>query len=68
MFLGLEGERIAVDTGYGCTRVVPVGLDLIEEFAGLFLEAVLAVEDNLEGVNWPDRYVGRYSGFLDPAA
>jgi len=49
MFLGLEREGVGVDTGEGATRVVVEGLDLVEILGTLLLEAVLAVEDELEG-------------------
>jgi hypothetical protein len=50
VLLGLERERVRVDTGHGATGVVVVGLDLVEVLALLLLETVLAVEDELEGV------------------
>ena len=49
VLLGLEGERVAVDTRVRVAAVVPVGLDAVEELAGLVLEAVLTVEDETEG-------------------
>jgi len=50
MLLGLERERVRVDTGHGVAGVVVVGLDLVEVLTLLFLETILAVEDELEGV------------------
>ena len=50
MLLGLERERVRVDTGHGGARVVVEGLHLVEVLATLFLEAILTVEDELEGV------------------
>ena len=49
VLLGLERERVRVDTGVGAAGVVVVGLDLVEVLALLLLETVLAVEDELEG-------------------
>jgi len=51
VLLGLEGEGVGVDTGEGRAGVVVVGLDLVEVLASLLLEAVLAVEHELEGVD-----------------
>ena len=48
VLLGLEREGVRVDTGEGATGVVVEGLDLVEILAVLRLEAVLAVEDELE--------------------
>jgi hypothetical protein len=48
VLLGLEREGVRVDTGVGATGVVVEGLDLVEILAVLRLEAVLAVEDELE--------------------
>jgi len=50
MLLGLERERVRVDTGHGVAGVVVVGLHLVEVLTLLFLETILAVEDELEGV------------------
>jgi hypothetical protein len=50
VLLGLERERVRVDTGHGRTSVVVVGLHLVEVLTTLLLETVLAVEDELEGV------------------
>ncbi len=66
MFLGLEREGIRVDTGHGGTRVVAVGLHLVEVLTGLLLEAVLAVEDKLEGFDGADGTRTRGT-FLDEA-
>jgi len=49
MLLGLEGEGVRVHTGVGGAGVVVVGLDLVEVLTLLLLEAVLTVEDDLEG-------------------
>ena len=48
VLLGLEREGVSVDTGEGATGVVVEGLHLVEILATLLLEAVLAVEDELE--------------------
>jgi len=50
VLLGLERERVRVDTGHGVAGVVVIGLDLVEVLTLLFLETILAVEDELEGV------------------
>ena len=50
VLLGLERERVRVDTGHGRTSVVVVGLHLVEVLTTLLLETVLAVKDELEGV------------------
>ena len=51
MLLGLKREGVRVHTGRGGTSVVLEGLDGVEVLASLLLEAVLAVEDELEGVD-----------------
>ena len=48
VFLGLEREGVRVHTGVGGTRVVVVRLHLVEVLTLLGLEAILAVEDELE--------------------
>ena len=48
--LRLEGERVRIHTTHGVTRVVVVGLHLVEVRAGLLLEAILTVEDELESL------------------
>ena len=48
VLLGLEREGVSVDTGEGAAGVVLEGLDLVEILGTLLLEAVLAVEDELE--------------------
>jgi len=48
VLLGLEGEGVGVDARVRGAGVVEVRLDLVEVLAGLLLEAVLAVEDELE--------------------
>jgi hypothetical protein len=54
VLLWLERERVRVDTGAGGASVVLVGLDLVEVLTLLLLEAVLAVEDELEGIEGTD--------------
>ena len=49
VLLGLEREGVRVDARHGATGVMVVRLDLVEVFALLLLETVLAVEDELEG-------------------
>jgi hypothetical protein len=48
VLLRLEREGVGVHTGVGAARVVVVGLHLVEVLTLLGLEAVLAVEDELE--------------------
>jgi hypothetical protein len=48
VLLGLEREGVGVHTRVGAARVVVVGLDLVEVLTLLGLEAILAVEDELE--------------------
>jgi len=55
MFFGLQRERIRVHTGRVAARVVVVGLHLVEVLTGLLLEAILAVEDQLEGLEGTNR-------------
>jgi hypothetical protein len=54
VLLGLEREGVRVHTGVGGAGVVVVRLDLVEVLTGLLLEAVLAVEYELHGVNGTD--------------
>ncbi len=58
MLLGLEREGVRVDTGVGATGVVVEGLHLVEVLTRLFLETVLAVEDELEGGEGTDFFFG----------
>ena len=58
MLLGLEREGVRVDTGVGAATVVVVGLHLVEVLTRLFLETVLAVEDELEGGEGTDGFFG----------
>ena len=51
VLLGLEREGVRVDTGHRGAGVVLEGLHLVEVLAGLLLEAVLAVENQLEGID-----------------
>jgi len=48
VLLGLQGEGVGVDAGVGGAGVVQVGLVLVEVLAQLLLEAVLAVQHQLE--------------------
>jgi len=50
VLLWLESEGVRVDAWVRRASVVVVGLDLVEVLTLLLLEAVLAVEDKLEGV------------------
>ena len=58
MLLGLEREGVRVDTGVGAASVVVVGLHLVEVLTRLFLETVLAVKDELEGVEGTSGFFG----------
>ena len=62
MLLGLEREGVRVDTGVGAAGVVVVGLHLVEVLTRLFLETVLAVEDELEGGEGTDGFFGEDGG------
>jgi len=48
VLLGLQGEGVNVDAGVGGARVVHVWLVLVEVLAQLLLEAILAVQHQLE--------------------
>ena len=60
MLLGLEREGVRVDTGVGAASVVVVGLHLVEVLTRLFLEAVLTVKDELEGVEGTNGFFGEH--------
>ena len=62
VLLGLEREGVRVDTGVGAASVVVVGLHLVEVLTRLFLETVLAVEDELEGVEGTNGFFGERGG------
>ena len=62
MLFGLERERVRVDTGVGAASVVVVGLHLVEVLTRLFLETVLAVKDELEGVEGTNGFFGEAAG------
>tara|TARA_B110000503_G_scaffold121151_1_gene184469 strand:+ start:496 stop:1035 length:540 start_codon:yes stop_codon:yes gene_type:complete len=62
MLLGLERERVRVDTGGGVTGVVVEGLHLVEVLTLLLLETVLTVEDELEGVEGANSLLGVSGG------
>tara|TARA_R110001592_G_scaffold179379_1_gene420969 strand:+ start:90 stop:815 length:726 start_codon:yes stop_codon:yes gene_type:complete len=62
VLLGLEGERIGVHTGAGVTGVMVVRLNLVEVLTLLFLEAVLTVKDELEGIKGTDSLLGEKLG------
>ena len=51
VLLGLKRKRIRVHAWRWGARVVDVWLHLVEVLAGLLLEAILAVEDQLEGID-----------------
>ena len=51
MFLGLKRKRIRVHAWRWGARVVDEWLHLVEVLAGLLLEAILAIEDQLEGID-----------------
>jgi hypothetical protein len=56
VLFGLERERVRVDTGHGGTGVVVEGLHLVEVLTGLLLEAILAVEHELHGLDRTRRF------------
>jgi hypothetical protein len=62
VLLGLEREGVRVDTGRGVTGVVVEGLDLVEVLTLLLLETVLAVEDELEGIEGTNSLLGVAGG------
>ena len=66
VFLRFESEGIRVDTRVRRTGVVLERLHLVEVLTLLFLEAVLAVEDQLEGIERTDRARGVVRTFFSP--
>ena len=62
VLLGLEREGVRVDARHGATGVMVVRLDLVEVFALLLLETVLAVEDELEGGEGTDGLLSEDGG------
>jgi hypothetical protein len=62
VLLGLERERVRVDTGVGGAGVVVEGLHLVEVLTFLLLEAILTVEDELELVEGTDSLFGEGDG------
>ena len=52
MLFWLERKRVRVDPWHWGAGVVDEWLDLVKVLTGLFLESVLAVEDQLEGSQW----------------
>ena len=65
VLLGLKRERVRVDTGVGRTSVVLVRLNLVEVLALLLLETVLAVKDELEGVEGTNGILSEGGGTTD---
>ena len=66
MFLRFESEGIRVDTRVRRTGVVLERLHLVEVLTLLLLEAILAVEDQLEGIERTDRARGVVGTFFGP--
>ena len=66
MFLRFESEGIRVDTRVRRTGVVLERLHLVEVLTLLLLEAILAVEDQLEGIQRTDRQRGGVGTFFGP--
>ena len=64
VLLWVQSEAVAVDTWVGVAGVVVPWLHLVEVLAVLLLEAVLAVQDQLELVQWADLQVGACSTIL----
>lgn len=60
----LEGKRVRVNTWHWGAGVMVVWLDLVKVLTTLFLESVLAVEDQLEGVEWTIRFFIKLGTFL----
>jgi len=52
MLFWLERKRVRIDPWHWGAGVVDEWLDLVKVLTGLFLESVLAVEDQLEGSQW----------------
>jgi len=63
VFFWLEREGVGVDTWRWGTRVVNEWLHLVEVLARLFLESVLTVEDELEGIEGTVRVFGEVGTF-----
>ena len=55
MLFWLERKRVRVDPWHWGSGVVNEWLDLVKVLTALFLESVLAVEDQLEGIEWTRR-------------
>ena len=66
MFLRFESEGIRVDTRIRRTGVVLERLHLVEVLTLLLLEAILAVEDQFEGIERTDRARGVVGTFFGP--
>ena len=62
VLLGLQRERVRVDTGHGATGVVVEGLHLVEVLTLLTLEAILTVENELELIEGTDELFGEPTG------
>jgi len=60
VFFWLEREGVAVHTWVWVTGVVVVRLDLVEVLTLLGLEAVLAVEDELEVSEWTSDFLSEW--------
>ena len=54
MLFWLERKRVRVDPWHWGGGVVDEWLDVVKVLTALFLESVLTVEDQLEGVNGPE--------------
>jgi len=65
MFFWLERERVRVHTGRWGAGVVNEWLHLVEVLTGLFLESVLAVEDQFEGVQSTVVIFGELGAFAE---
>jgi hypothetical protein len=67
MLLGLQGKGIAVYTWVGVAGVVVEWLGDVEVLAGLLGETILAIKDELEGVEGTDLNCRKRLGSIDKA-
>ena len=58
----LKRKGVRVDTWHWGAGVVIVWLHLVKVLTTLFLESVLTIEDQLEGVEWTSQFFGEFRG------